>query len=93
MAGVCILVSALSLVSLVMVIEIMSLKTTGGIIYFGSASGFLFALNTNTGVEEWKYETTNSIYYNTSPTLSNGRVYSGDTGPNLKMYALAAPTG
>ena len=66
-------------------------KISCGIIYFGSSTGFLFVLNANTGVEEWKYKTTNWIYADT-PTLSNGRVYIGDHWPNSKIYALAAPT-
>ena len=66
-------------------------KISGGIIYFGSGTGFLFVLNANTGVEDWMYKTTNGIYVDT-PTLSNRRVYIEDHGPNSKNYALAAPT-
>ena len=67
-------------------------KISGGIIYVGSNTDFLFPLNANTGVEEWKYKTPNGIY-NDNPILSNGRIYIGDSGPNSKIYALTAPTG
>ena len=60
-----------------------------GIVYFGSADGYLYALEVNTGQEQWKFKTDNFVY--SSPAVSNGVVYFGSC--DRYFYALDINTG
>jgi len=78
-----------------------------GVVYFGSSDEYLYALDTNTGKEKWKFKTENDIV--TSPAISEGVIYFGsqdgdfyaidDTGElkwkfDTKTYAtISSPPG
>ena len=49
----------------------------GGVVYIGSHSGYLYALDAKTGTELWRYETGETG--NGSPAIANGIVYAGGT--------------
>ena len=49
----------------------------GGIVYFGSDSGIVYAVNASTGLSIWNF-TTGYLYVRSSPAVSNGVVYIGD---------------
>lgn len=60
-----------------------------GMLYFGAYDGYLYCLDSQTGVLEWRYETDSII--RSSPVVVDETVYVGDwTG---KMHALNAETG
>ena len=50
-----------------------SLAVSNGIVYFGSEDTYLYAIDTLTGEQLWKYKTGNSVY--SSPAVANGVVY------------------
>lgn len=59
------------------------------IVYFGSGDSHIYALNTETGKQVWKFKTGNVVH--SSPAISNGIVYCGSF--DSKLYALDAKTG
>lgn len=60
-----------------------------GIVYFGSADGFIYAVKAETGEVVWKYKTEGRV--RSSPAIAGGVVYCGSMDGNL--YALDAATG
>ena len=62
----------------------------GGIVYFGSDSGIVYAVNASTGLSIWNF-TTGYLYVRSSPAVSNGVVYIGTD--DSYIYALNASTG
>jgi outer membrane protein assembly factor BamB len=65
-----------------------SLAVANGVIYAGSGTGTVYALNASTGALLWSYGTGGAI---TSPAVANGVVYVGSNDHNV--YALNASTG
>ncbi len=64
-----------------------------GIVYFGN-NNYLYAIDSNTGREEWKFELKHQsslILQPSSPVVSNKIVYIGTWGGNI--YALDSKTG
>ncbi|HTS70523.1 MAG TPA: PQQ-binding-like beta-propeller repeat protein [Terriglobia bacterium] len=61
----------------------------GGAVYFGSADGFIYALEARSGKVLWKYQTAGRV--RSSPALAGGVIYVGSMDGNL--YALEARTG
>lgn len=53
-------------------------------VYVGDNSGYVYALDKNTGTKIWEYKTGGSII--ASPSISNGNVYVGSSDGNI--YAL-----
>ena len=66
-----------------------SVAVYNGIVYFGSRSGSIYALNATTGEELWDYSTSNWI--DSSPCIYNGRVYVASRDGYL--YCLDAISG
>ena len=62
---------------------------SNGVVYVGSNSTYLYAIDAVTGIEKWRFKTGNSVY--SSPAISNGVVYVGSFDSNL--YAIDAVTG
>lgn len=60
-----------------------------GTIYFGSGDGNVYALDTATGREKWKFQTGDVVH--SSPAISEGVLFVGSWDRNL--YALDASTG
>ena len=60
-----------------------------GVVYIGSADGYVHALNASTGVQLWRYNADAEVY--TAPAVSNGVVYVGSLRGTI--YALNASTG
>lgn len=64
----------------------------GGIVYFGSTGGFVYALNPTTGAMIWHYQTPNGGGIYTSPAISSdGTLYVTSTDGHL--YAINASNG
>ncbi|MGO9232498.1 MAG: PQQ-binding-like beta-propeller repeat protein [Bryobacteraceae bacterium] len=61
----------------------------GGIVYFGSGDGHLYALDASNGNLRWKFATAGVVH--SSPALAGGLVYFGSWDSYL--YALDAATG
>jgi len=61
----------------------------GGVVYFGSEDGTVYALREDSGNVIWKFPT--GTYVSSSPEISNGTVYIGGGDGNL--YALDADSG
>jgi outer membrane protein assembly factor BamB len=61
-----------------------------GIVYVGDLYGNLYAVDTETGCEVWRFKTDKSIEMS-SPCVAEGIVYIGGTDYNL--YAVDADTG
>jgi eukaryotic-like serine/threonine-protein kinase len=61
----------------------------GDKVFFGAGDGGIYAVNANTGVLQWKYQTGNVVHG--SPAVVGGVVYVG--GYDSKLYALDAETG
>lgn len=59
------------------------------IVYFGTGSGYLYALNKKNGNEVWKFKTGEIIH--SSPAVAYGNVYFGSW--DTYLYALNAETG
>jgi outer membrane protein assembly factor BamB len=60
-----------------------------GMVYIGSADGYVHALNASTGAQVWRYNPDAEVY--TPPAVANGVVYVGSL--NGTVYALNASTG
>jgi len=61
----------------------------GDIVYVGTTDYVLLALNADTGIEQWRFETKHSIW--AQPTYQDGTLYVASLDRNL--YALNAETG
>jgi outer membrane protein assembly factor BamB len=57
---------------------------SNGVVYFGSNSTYLYAIDAVTGEEKWRFKTGSSVY--SSPAVSDGVVYVGSHDNNL--YAI-----
>ena len=57
---------------------------TDGIVYFGSADGYLYALDAKSGKLKWRFKTEGEVY--SSPAVADGTVYFGSADNYL--YAL-----
>jgi eukaryotic-like serine/threonine-protein kinase len=64
-------------------------SVSGGLVYFGSGDGNVYALETATGQQKWKFKTGDVVH--ASPAVVNGTVYIGSWDSYL--YALDAATG
>ncbi|CAN5369317.1 hypothetical protein BH09BAC6_BH09BAC6_29120 [soil metagenome] len=58
-------------------------------VYFGSGSGYFYALDAETGTQEWAFKTDGIIH--SSPVIAFGNVYFG--GWDTYMHALDAANG
>jgi outer membrane protein assembly factor BamB len=56
----------------------------GGMVYFGGLDRFFYALDSQTGEENWRFEAEGMI--ESSPLIANGMVYFGSQDGHL--YAL-----
>jgi outer membrane protein assembly factor BamB len=61
----------------------------GGVVYFGSGDGNVYALDAATGSEKWKFRTGDVVH--ASPAVADGKVFIGSWDRNL--YALDAGNG
>src|SRR3989304_993370 len=61
----------------------------GGVVYFGSQDGYIYALDALTGAEVWKFQT--GSWVDASPIVVDGVLYCGSNDGHL--YALSAATG
>jgi outer membrane protein assembly factor BamB len=61
----------------------------GGVLYFGTGSGHLYALDLASGGLKWKFKTDGVVH--SSPALAYGMVYFGSW--DTYLYALDARTG
>jgi outer membrane protein assembly factor BamB len=59
------------------------------VVYFGTGSGYLYALNKKNGDEKWKFKTGEIIH--SSPAIAYNNVYFGSW--DTYLYALNAETG
>jgi eukaryotic-like serine/threonine-protein kinase len=71
-------------------IVISSPTVADGTVYVGSDDNNVYALDAETGDEQWRFETGLSIEYS-SPAVANGTVYVGSWDGNV--YALDAESG
>ncbi len=74
-------------------------------VYIGSDNGYLYALNSETGEERWKFKLNEKPPYNekgtywgytypSAPTIKEGVLYIGSQGPGTaRLYALDIETG
>ena len=62
-----------------------------GKIFFGTPSGFLHAVNAETGEEIWKFEMCAAI--SVGPACADGRVFAGQQGGERFFYCLNAEDG
>jgi PQQ-dependent dehydrogenase (methanol/ethanol family) len=62
-----------------------------GVMYIGSGSGSVFAVNAATGDLMWKYTSTFGGQTNRGVTVGEGKVFTGQTG--TRLVALEAKTG
>jgi outer membrane protein assembly factor BamB len=61
----------------------------GNVLYIGSFSGNLYALNSSTGATIWKSAVGGGFF--ASPLVANGTIYIGNS--NGIFYAIQASTG
>jgi outer membrane protein assembly factor BamB len=61
----------------------------GGLVYFGSSDGNVYALEAATGALKWKFKTGDVVH--SSPAVADGTVYVGSW--DTYLYALDAATG
>lgn len=61
----------------------------GGVVYFGSNDGKLYAVDAGTGAQRWKFATKSRV--TSSPAVSGGLVFFGSFDGNF--YAVDAATG
>ena len=59
---------------------------SGGIVYFGSEDGNLYAVDIKTGQEKWKFQTEGMVF--SSPAVSGGMVYLGSDDGNLDRKSV-----
>lgn len=64
---------------------------TGGQVYFGTPSGFLYAADATSGQERWKFEMGAAI--SVGPALADGKVYAGQQGGERFFYCVDASDG
>ncbi len=62
-----------------------------GKVYFGSAAGFLFSIDADTGEEKWKFEMGGAI--SVGPAIGEGKVFAGQQGGERFFYCVDAKTG
>jgi eukaryotic-like serine/threonine-protein kinase len=62
---------------------------TGGVVYFGSGDGNVYALDAGSGALRWKFHTGNVVH--ASPAVANNTVYVGSW--DSYFYALDAASG
>jgi len=62
-----------------------------GLVYYGTPSGFLVAVDATTGREVWRFEMGAAI--SVGPACAEGRVFAGQQGGERFFYALDAATG
>lgn len=60
-----------------------------GTVYFGSGDKNIYALDTNTGILKWKFQTGDVVH--SSPAIADGTLYVGSW--DTYLYALDASTG
>jgi eukaryotic-like serine/threonine-protein kinase len=60
-----------------------------GVVYFGSADGYLYAVDVQTGQERWTFQTGDAVW--SSPAVSDGVAYVSSNDDYL--YALDAQSG
>lgn len=60
-----------------------------GVVYFGSHGGWLYAINGETGDEEWRFKAEDVII--SSPVVAEGIVYFGSF--DTYLYAIDYMTG
>lgn len=63
-----------------------------GTVYYGDNSGTIYALNENTGAEEWQYVTPVNDSFLSSLLYWNGMIYA-PTAATSQFYVLSASTG
>lgn len=61
----------------------------GGRVYFGSGDGGVYAVDAQTGILQWKFQTGNVVH--ASPAVVEGTVYIGSW--DSRLYAIDAATG
>src|SRR3954467_13062227 len=66
-----------------------SAAVDGGLVFFGSGDGHLYALDLQTGAQKWDFETGAAVH--SSPAVADGMVYVGSFDGNI--YGLEAATG
>ena len=66
-----------------------------GVVYFGSMDAYLYAVDSQTGTEKWKFQTGDAAVG--SPAISDGVVYFGGVGPGTQvdayLYAVDIQSG
>ncbi len=62
---------------------------TGGLVYFGSSDGNIYALDATSGTLSWKFKTGNVVH--ASPAVADGTLYVGSW--DSYFYALDAKSG
>lgn len=60
-----------------------------GVLFFGSADGYLYAVEASTGRERWRYKTEGAVH--SSPAVADGIVYVSSRDGNI--YGVDAATG
>lgn len=61
----------------------------GSSVYFGSGDGFVYALDADTGLQKWKFQTGDVVH--SSPAVVDGVVYVGSW--DMYFYAIDAGSG
>ncbi|HET8523797.1 MAG TPA: PQQ-binding-like beta-propeller repeat protein [Thermomicrobiales bacterium] len=67
-----------------------SAAVSGGILYVGSKSGSLYAIDEQAGNEKWSFELNDSVIVRSSPAIVDGKIYIGG---GYALYAIDADTG
>ena len=60
-----------------------------GVVYFGSADNYLYAVDSKSGKEKWKFKTGGKIY--SSPVVSDSLIYF--SSDDYYLYAVDIKTG
>jgi outer membrane protein assembly factor BamB len=63
---------------------------SNGAIYFGAATGFVYALNAENGTLDWDFNTNSMINWSSPPIGAGGNIYIG--AANGSLYALKSAT-
>jgi outer membrane protein assembly factor BamB len=61
----------------------------GGVVYFGSLGNHLYAVDTKSGQEKWRFRTEGGVF--SSPLIADGVAYVGSWDWNV--YAVDTATG